>query len=154
MALIGRGPGSMSATRRAQRLNRSSICSDPGSSSSSSASATADISNASGAGSSYRQSQEFSPIDHFGSDSGDSSTLVVAEPETGDLAALRKDSDESGSSSPDSLGLPPLFEAHMQYSQSLFAHTAKMWEADRLAIEKSRDQRPKDTNQHSRIRIA
>jgi len=69
----------------------------------------------------------------------DDATIAATQLHQWETSGADSSASSSPSSSPISLASPLLYEAHLHYSRGLFDHTARMWEADRLAIERSRD---------------
>ncbi|KAK0564816.1 hypothetical protein OC844_001527 [Tilletia horrida] len=172
--LIGREPVSLSSGRRRayqhqhqhhhHHQNRGSISSESesGSSVASSSSSSSSSSVSAGAESPaslhHHQHHDDEPLGH--ADISENALVSLgAEPQGGlnvnsagshRLAAVAGEGtstpSSSASSSPTSpTTLPVLFEAHLHYSRGLFDHTSRMWEADRQAIERSRDKARRDS---------
>ncbi|KAK0536517.1 hypothetical protein OC842_001956 [Tilletia horrida] len=172
--LIGREPVSLSSGRRRayqhqhqhhHHQNRGSISSESesgssvaSSSSSSSSSSSVSAGAESPASLHHHQHHDDEPLGH--ADISENALVSLgAEPQGGlnvnsagshRLAAVAGEGtstpSSSASSSPTSpTTLPVLFEAHLHYSRGLFDHTSRMWEADRQAIERSRDKARRDS---------
>ncbi|KAK0539016.1 hypothetical protein OC835_001262 [Tilletia horrida] len=170
--LIGREPVSLSSGRRRayqhqhqhhHHQNRGSISSESESGSSVASSSSSSSSSVSAGAESpaslhHHQHHDDEPLGH--ADISENALVSLgAEPQGGlnvnsagshRLAAVAGEGtstpSSSASSSPTSpTTLPVLFEAHLHYSRGLFDHTSRMWEADRQAIERSRDKARRDS---------
>ncbi|CAD6891812.1 unnamed protein product [Tilletia controversa] len=153
--LIGRDPSSLSSGRK----HRESIGSDSigsGSGNSSSSSSSANLSQSvRGRRAAFPTSDVDMLVDeviedgedevldasHFYGDVGASASASGSGSESATSSPSPTSSFSSTSSSgmPSPSAVPELFEAHLQYSRTLFTHTTQMWQADRLAIERSRE---------------
>ncbi|KAE8213043.1 hypothetical protein CF327_g3372 [Tilletia walkeri] len=151
-SLIGRDPSSLSSCRRRAHDQRGPVGSygitSENSSTSSSSSNLSQIGRGRRSADDIEGEEEEMDAKHFvygdGMPVGPSpSTSSGSESSTSSSPSSSLSSSSSGIST--SFAAPELFEAHLRYSQTLFTHTNKMWEADRLAIERSRESSSRDT---------